>query len=65
MGGGKAWHSVPMAVVAVVRPGQGIVTQLEFRKGTGAGAMIWGGLQIPTESESNSGWNHPGRSCSG
>lgn len=54
-----------MAVIAVVLPGQGIVTQLEFRKGTGAGAMIWGGLQIPTESESNSGRNHPGRSCSG
>lgn len=65
MGGGKAWHRVPVAVIGMLHPGQGIATQLEFRKGTGAGAMTWGGLSIPTESENNSGWNHPGRSCSG
>ena len=41
----------------MIHPGQGIATQPEFRKGTGAGAMTWGGLGIPTESESNSGWN--------
>ena len=33
-----------MAVIGMIHPGQGIATQPEFRKGTGAGAMTWGGL---------------------
>ena len=44
MGGGKAWHRLPVAVIGMIHPGQGIATQPEFRKGTGAGAMTWGGL---------------------
>ena len=44
-----------MTMIVVVRSGQGMSTQLEFGKGTVAGAMTWGGLRILAVSEGSEG----------
>lgn len=54
-----------MAVMSVVHPGQSISTQLEFRKGTGAGPVTWGSLRIQAVNEGPGGVHPPGRRPSG
>lgn len=49
-----------MAVMSVVHPGQSISTQLEFRKGTGAGPVTWGSLRIQAVNEGPGGCIHQG-----